>query len=54
MNLTNTWEDLIYYPLLLVQGHENGYFLDKKVDTSVFIIVFGQENNNKRIFFIGN
>ncbi|WP_179883172.1 hypothetical protein [Bacillus cereus] len=26
-----------------VQRHENGYFLDKKVDTSIPIIVLGQE-----------
>ena len=24
----------------IVQGHENGYFLDKKVDNSVFIYFF--------------
>ena len=25
-------------PILIVQRHENGYFLDKKVDTSIPII----------------
>ncbi|WP_410993522.1 hypothetical protein [Bacillus cereus] len=28
----------------IVQGHENGYPLDKKVDTTIPSIVIGQEN----------
>ncbi len=32
-----------------VQRHENGYFLDKKLDTSIPIIVLGQEGG---YFFI--
>ncbi|KAA0814962.1 hypothetical protein DN403_26225 [Bacillus sp. AY2-1] len=36
-------------PLVVVERHENGYFLDKKVDTSIPIIVLGQENG---YFFI--
>ena len=30
--------------VIVVERHENGYFLDKKVDTSIRFIVLGQES----------
>ncbi|MDK7541360.1 hypothetical protein OWO94_26310 [Bacillus paranthracis] len=42
-------------PLTVVQRHENGYFSDKKVDTSIPSIVLGQEGGyflEKKVYTI--